>query len=220
MKTTKPEATYFGAYPHSFRVHAHKLIALGYRYACQRIRSDSEEEPTITGFITEGIQDQLRALECPGWFKNYFVKEDTPIKKKGKIGRRRPRPDIIIESNLRGRPEYIFEAKLLRKQGHGADKYLGADGMGCFISGRYAERYDEAAMLGYIQSDSLVYWKTKVKSAVDTDESKLLLKKSQHDVKIIDDFPFEWISTHERYSINRSINIYHILLDCRVKIRQ
>jgi len=218
MKTIKPEATYFGPYPHSFRVHAHKLIALGYRSACLRIRSDSEEEPTITGFIAEGIQDQLRALECPGWFKNYFVKEDTPIKKKDKIGRRKPRPDIIIESNLRGRPEYIFEAKILRKQGHGTDKYLGADGMGCFISGRYAERYDEAAMLGYIQSDSLVYWKTKVKSAIDNDGSELLLKVSQHDVKIIDDFPFEWISTHERYSINRSINIYHILLDCCFKI--
>ncbi|MBW1650137.1 MAG: hypothetical protein JRJ44_05590 [Deltaproteobacteria bacterium] len=61
-----------------------------------------------------------------------------------------------------GRPEYIFEAKRLKISAHTA-AYIGKNGMERFIDGRYAERYDEAGMIGYIQSDSLSVWKKKIK---------------------------------------------------------
>jgi hypothetical protein len=130
------------------------------------------------------------------------------------VGKARPRPDIIIESTVRGRPEFVFEAKRLRKAGFGAGKYIGDDGMGRFISGLYAARYDEAAMLGYVQSDSLVHWRDRIQSAINDDSKRLRLRLPQRDERVIDAFPLEWASEHDRDSTNRPISIYHVLLDC------
>lgn len=108
----------------------------------------------------------------------------------------------------------MFEAKRLRKKGFGVDKYVGSDGMGCFLSGLYASRYDEVAMLAYVQSDTLEHWRDQVKNKIDDNANLLRLKSSQRDVKVIDAFPLEWVSEHERDNVDRSITIYHILLDC------
>lgn len=86
--------------------------------------------------------------------------------------------------------------------------------MGCFISGLYASRYPEAAMLGYIQSDSIEYWQKKVTTEIDKKASVLRLRTPQQHVKIIDDFPGEWISEHDRDGVEQPITIYHILLEC------
>ncbi|MCZ6679873.1 MAG: hypothetical protein O7E52_21785, partial [Candidatus Poribacteria bacterium] len=75
-------------------------------------------------------------------------------------------------------------------------------------------RYDEAAMLGYAQSHSLKRWQEEVRRAIDQNGSELRLKLPQCDVKIICDFPLEWVSEHDRDTVNRPIIIYHILLDC------
>lgn len=218
MKTREPSLTYFGVFPLFFRGHAHRLIALGYEDARHRIRSD-DEETDITGFITKAIKDRLRVIDCPRWYNHYSVSEDQPVedqlvKKKVRSGKSRLRPDIIIESNVSGRPEYTFEAKRLQRNRHGIGQYIGSKGMGCFVSGRYASRYDEAAMLGYVQSDSLGYWRDKIKVKIDKSADKLCLKPPQRDVKVIDALPMEWASDHERDSLGRPITIYHILLDC------
>ena len=61
----------------------------------------------------------------------------------GREGKKRPQPDLIIEGNMQGRPEYVFEAKRLKKNGFGVGKYLGSDGLGCFVSGKYAPRKEK-----------------------------------------------------------------------------
>ena len=38
--------------------------------------------------------------------------------------------------------------------------------MGCFTAGIYAAGYDEAAMLGYVQSDLLSEWKERIKQSI------------------------------------------------------
>jgi hypothetical protein len=212
--STEPSKTYFGVYLNLFRWQVHQLIAWGHNDARHRIKSSNEEEPKITGYITEAIRARLRRVNIPSWCQYYSIREDSPIEASGRSGRFRPRPDIIIEAYLRGRPEYVFEAKRLRKNGFGADKYIDSDGMGRFISGPYALRYNEAAMLGYIQSDSLVHWKNQVKKAIDGNAKQLCLKPPQNDETVIDDFPLEWVSEHNRVSVGHSIAIYHILLDC------
>ncbi|MBI5205855.1 MAG: hypothetical protein HZA11_13155 [Nitrospirae bacterium] len=214
IKTSEPSLTYYGAYSESFREQAHQLIAWGYADARHRIRSSNEQEPAITGFIAEAINNRLRASDCPGWCAYYSVKDDPPVERKGSAGRTRPRADMIIEAHFKGRPEYVFEAKRLRTQGFGANKYIGIDGMGCFVSGLYASRYDEATMLGYVQSDSLLYWKNEVKSTIDRDKKQLHLKSPQSDKEILKDLPHEWISAHDRESVGRPITTLHILLDC------
>ena len=153
--TTTPSQEYFGGYTDLFRKQVHQLIAWGHEDARSRIQSNNVDEPSITGFITKAIKARFRAIDCPKWSIRYTVEDDPPVEAKGKSGRSRPRVDIIIGGNFPGRPEYMFEAKRLRKDGYGVGKYIGSGGMGCFVSERYASRYDEASMLGYVQSDSL-----------------------------------------------------------------
>lgn len=211
--TIKPSEIYFGIYRSQFRWQVHQLIAWGHSSARHRIQSNNEEEPNITGYITEAIRARL-ITNRPLWCQYYFVREDSPIEASDRSGRSRPRPDIIIETYLGGRPEYILEAKRLRINGFEASKYIDSDGMGCFISGRYAPQYDEAAMLGYIQSDSLIHWKDRVKKTIDENAEQLCLESPQYDKTVIDVFPLEWVSEHKRVNLGRSITIYHILLDC------
>jgi hypothetical protein len=216
-RTCRATAEFYGHFSCLFRIQVHQLMAWGYEDVCCRIRSDNEEEPALTGFIAEAIQDRLRAGNCPRWCNTYCIHEDPPVRRVGTEGKCRPRPDIVVESILGNgrRPEYFFEAKRLSRRGHGAGKYVAEDGMGCFISGVYASRYNEAAMLGYVQSDSLPAWKEKLQNAMNKNRTKLRLKPPQSDHKVIEAFPLEWMSEHERSEITRSIMIYHILLDCR-----
>ena len=88
--------------------------------------------------------------------------------------------------------------------------------MGCFISGKYAGRYDETAMIGYVQSDSTEVWRCKVRKSIEKGAKNLRLKQHQTNIQFIDVFPIEWISEHQRANLPRSIKIHHILLDCCV----
>lgn len=219
--TTTPDQEYFGPFLTSFREHAHLLVHWGYEDVRHRIQPpvniQDEDEESITGFLVVAIKGRLAALDQANWCKYYSVHEESPIETEGRFGKRRFRVDLIIESASEGRCEYIFEAKALKKNKHPVGRYTGSDGMGCFISGKYASRYDEAGMLGYVQSDGLAEWKDKVRRKIDQDAKKLSLTGSQRDEQVIDAFPLEWVSEHNRNSGRRSITIYHILLDCYVE---
>lgn len=218
--TNTPTQEYSEPFLASFREQAHLLVHWGYEDACRIQRPENtkdKEETSITGFLAKAIKERLYASEQPSWCKYYSVHEDPPIEAEGLSGKRRPRVDLIIESASEGRREYIFEAKRLNNSKPQESAYTGPDGMGCFISGKYASRYDEAGMLGYVQSDRLAEWKDKVKSKIDRDAKKLSLAGSQRDEQVIDAFPLEWVSEHNRNSVGRPITIYHILLDCCVE---
>ena len=214
-KTVRPEVKYYGPFSEAFRRDAHTLIYWGYKGALSRIKNDSHQETTLTGYISESIINRLRAFDCPVWCEDFTVKENPPVQRDGCEGRRRPMPDLIIEGTITGRPEYIFEAKRLKKTDFGIDKYLGSDGLGCFINGKYASRYDEAAMLGYIQSDFPGYWLTEIQDRILQKKSDLSLSSLWQKVEIIAELPDEWPSEHAREGIERPIFVYHILLDFR-----
>jgi hypothetical protein len=199
-----------------FREDVHQLLAWGVEASNHEIQSSNEEETNISGFIKEAIQKRIWTSDRPDWCKWYFVTDDTHVPLKGRAGRSRPRADIIILSN-QARAEYIFEAKRLRKNGYPVSGYTGDEGMGCFISGQYASKYNEVGMIGYVQSDSVAIWKEKIRKKIDK-TNKLQLIPPQSDVKIIDEFPLEWVSNHKRDSLESPIAIYHILLDCCVNV--
>ncbi len=219
--TTKSNQEYFGRFPARFKKQAHLLVHWGYEDARHRIQrpenTKDKEETSITGFLAKAIKDRLYSFEQARWLRRFSVHEDPSVETDGRSGKRRPRVDLIIESTSKGRCEYIFEAKCLKKRTHPVSGYTGLDGMGCFVSGKYARRYDEAGMLGYVQSDSLAEWKDKVKRKIDRDAEKLNLTGSQRDEQVIDAFPLEWVSEHNRNSVGRPITVYHILLDCCVE---
>ncbi len=217
----KPTKEYFGPFYPSFREHAHLLVHWGHEDARDRIQhpenTHDKEEPSITGFLAKAINDRIDAFNRDDWCKYYSVHDNPPVETEGRSGKRRPQADLIIKSTSKGGPQYVFEAKPLKKSKHPVSRYTGSDGMGCFISGKYASRYDEAGMLGYVQSDWLAEWKDKVKGKINRDAKKLSLTGSQRDKQVIDAFPLEWVSKHNRNSVRRPITIYHILLDCCVE---
>jgi hypothetical protein len=208
------EEAYFDEYWSTYRQHIHTLLAWGYADSRNRVQA-KHEEPDITGFIAEAIKDRLNAIDSPPWCNQVAIHDDHPIPGGGRTGRKRWRPDLIFESvERRPRPEYHFEAKRLRKL-QSINDYLGEEGLQCFISSRYAQTSGEAGMLGYIQCDNISTWVERLQLAIDQDyqgKNEFLLLLPQRNIQVIDAFPHEWMSKHDRHT-GKSIVIHHILLD-------
>jgi hypothetical protein len=86
--------------------------------------------------------------------------------------------------------------------------------MGCFISGRYASNYSEAAMIGYVQTDTPGRWHSELQERVRNKADELKFEGSEAAVKFQEAFPLEWASTHRRDGLG-SVRLFHLLLDCR-----
>ncbi len=213
-KNVDLEEAYVDEYWSAYRQHVHTLLAWGYVDSCSKVQA-KHDEPAITGFIAESIQDRLNAIDCPSWCDQIAIKDDPPISGGGRTGRRRWRPDLIFESvERKPRPQYYFEAKRLRRQ-QSINGYLGEDGLQCFLSGRYAIDSNEAGMLGYIQCDNMNTWIERLQLAIDQDyqdKNKMHLLSPQLNIQLVDAFPQEWLSKHKRHA-DKSITIYHLLLD-------
>lgn len=216
MKSTTPDPSHFQPWKVAFRKNAHLLINAGYTVGRSKIESNEHKEEHITEFIVCGMNDWMCLRDRPAWCKYYSVHEEAPVSRKDSHGKSRPRTDIFVELCSRlERPKYVFEAKRLRTNGYGVSRYTGLGGMGCFTEGIYAAGYEEASMLGYVQSNMLIEWKERVKKSITEKEASLYLKSPQYDEVIIAEFPLEWVSEHERHNgKGRSVRIYHILLDC------
>lgn len=220
MKQLQRSSIVFETFSSAFRKHAHLLVAWGYENAKSQINTDDEE--TITGLIYQEIKNILRfGYRGGAWCSNYAVKNEDPITGGIRTGKDRRATDLIIEFvTQKGHPEYIFEAKPLNypKAYQREGNYTDEKGMCRFIQkGEYAEytqNYPEVGMLGYVLSNSNEYWCIKLKRAILKKRSILRLK-NQSDITVIENFPTEWISEHNRELVERPLNIYHILLDCR-----
>jgi len=203
------------AYRNAFRRDAHQLLAWGYAAARKLISSDSEETE-VTGFIAEAIEKLLDGTEIDSRFEHYEVAEDNPIPGESRTGKRRRRADLRIKSRvLKPRPRYIFEAKRLRSTSHGTRGYLGAEGLLRFLgSTSYAEEAFEAAMVGYIQTETPAIWAQKLQSVFVTDSaSELRVVRSLEPVTDATCFDNCLISSHTKTD-GETIELYHILLDC------
>jgi hypothetical protein len=201
----------------AFRRHCHQFLDTGYREALSRIQNEPDEETDVTGYICEALEDWFR--KNPKHSVGFFIKDDPPLRAVGKTGKRRSRTDIIIGYAAGDRPEFFFEAKRLHRQKAKASRYTGSNGMGCFISGRYASRYTEAAMVGYVQTDTLVYWNCDLQKRVKDEAKQLKLVSSIANANFESAFPLEWSSTHSRDS-KPPIELFHLLLDCRKSAAQ
>jgi hypothetical protein len=196
----------------AFRRHCHRFLAIGYRQALPRIQSEPDQETDITGYICEAIDNWFR--EHPEESFVFFIKDDPPLSGGGRTGRRRLRTDIIISYAAGNRPEFFFEAKRLHHTKAIASRYIGEAGMGCFISGRYASNCHEAAMIGYVQSDTPERWQVTLQLNVEKRRKDLQLDRIINGVSFAESFPLEWTSCHRRSSLP-ALSLFHIVLDCR-----
>lgn len=201
-------------YNSAFHRDAHQLLAWGYEDARSTIRSDHLEEP-ITGFIVKAIKKRLDDPITPRRFARYFVDEEEYVRETDKTGRSRQRIDIVIECSWKlPRPEFMFEAKLLRKGGFPIGRYTGDDGMQCYIRGEYAADYPAGAMVAYVQSDTFDYWYAQLEHTLNADKKgDLFVITSLHPSAVVTGLPDEWASRHKRVN-NSDIDIFHIFLDC------
>jgi hypothetical protein len=195
-----------------FIENAHKLIIIGYQGAVARAKSGNYQEPAITGFIAEAIDDWLESDASKG-FDGFDVHDDPPEKSYDgtRTGRERKRSDLVIKYTTAPRKRFACEAKRLNT-GRGSE-YIGVEGMGCFISGGYARPYSEVGMLGYVETKSLSEWKAILCKEIESKVGELELIIPQTDVNIIPEISNEWRSQHSRSIVGNPVFIFHILLD-------
>ena len=213
MAAEKLDPLILGAFNDSgFRINSHQLLAWGYEDALPQIHGNLKEEE-ITGIIVEAIRERLDNPRTPKKFRRYDIHEEKPVAVEGRTGKKRRRLDLVIVSGHNcPRPQYIFEAKRLRKNGYPISKYVGKEGLQCFIKGVYASQYPEAAMIGYLQSDDAIYWENELYRSFK-DSPDLCIKRLLQKTQVLSSITDVWTSEHERQE-NDSILIYHIFLDC------
>lgn len=202
------------SYDYGLRRDAHQLLAWGYEDSAAKIHCDLQEEE-ITGLIVEAIEKRLDTPSTPEKFDRYSIDEEKPISVEGRQGKKRRRLDlVVISGHCRPRPKYIFEAKRLRKNGYPIGKYVGKDGLQCFVKEVYASQYPEAAMIGYVQSDATSYWESELKRSFDRDlNNDLRTIQILQQVQVVSSMSNVWVSEHERIT-GSVIAVYHIFLNC------
>lgn len=203
-------------------MHAHLLIAWGHKAIKSELRATrQDDEEKITGLLAKAIEDIL-LLEPTPWCCNYEIFNESPISIGKRLGKDRRKTDLLVKFVTRkGRPKYIFEAKPQNysKRHQRTGYYVGSEGMERFLEGEYADytaEYPEVGMIAYVLSDSVEIWQERLKRSINRRNVPLRLL-SQEDVAVIDEFPFEWCSKHNRSSADTILSIYHVLLDCTLE---
>src|SRR5215813_6356214 len=168
-------------YEQLFIRRVHDLIKWGYDRLCASAYA-TQEETVITGDLAEAIEDILE-YQNERWMQFFSVYDDPPVNEPitapRRRGKRRRRVDIKFDSSeISPRTHFCFEAKRLGK-GNPVSRYLGTDGLGCFLSGSYAGAERRGGMLGYVQSDDEQTWAAKIdKELVYSPKSFSLQTKS------------------------------------------
>ncbi len=208
------------AYRRSFMLDVYRLIAQGHRSLALEGMAE-REEPAITGILVNAIERYLDDPGAPDWTERYAVQEERPIHDSAIEGKARSRVDIEIESSRRRpRPRFQFEAKRLRlTDSKSLSSYLGQDGLGCFLSGRYATSNEQAGMLGYVQSGTALEWATRIHKKLRQDVEYYQLASSSGGLRhhcLVSEIEHSYISRHVLPSVGDS-DIHHILLLCQVE---
>jgi hypothetical protein len=158
------------AYRRAFVRAVHEVL----RLAVSRLvpaRLSRLQEPEITGLLVEKMREVVKGRLCPRNAEHFSVHDDPPLKRGRRLGKRRPRVDIAIERAAPGpRPWFQFEAKRLKTPRHVA-AFLGRDGLGCFVSGRYGADLRDVGMLGYVQARTVSEWAFEIGQRIESSRS-------------------------------------------------
>lgn len=175
----------------------------------------SSQETEITGELVRAMREAMQETDAPEWVSPYALpKDDPPLDVPGRYGKARPRIDIEFELVRRGpRPTLRFEAKRLGPR-HPVSGYLGKDGLGCFLSGKYPLTGREAGMLGYVQSDDEDVWAGKLADRLREDPGGYSLRRGGdwRRVRIIAACRHTYRTVHTGPRSNGPLTIYHMLL--------
>ena len=197
----------------SFHRHVTALIAMGYS-RLDHPAYKSCEEPEITGELVDGMRKAMEDRGAPFWVSHYSIHDDPPLMDGERRGRRRRRVDIEFERVGRGkRPRFQCEAKRLCEHSTEAE-YCGEQGLGRFISGKYAAGACEAGMLGYVQSMGECAWARRIESRLNKGARQYRVCSAGKWERFTCScgLPFTYRSEHNRMGRLGSIEIVHALL--------
>ena len=204
-------------YEQLFIRRVHELVKLGYDRLCPSAYT-TQEETVITGDLVEAIES---ILEYPNedWMRFYRVYDDPPLNESmtatRRQGKRRRRVDIKLDSSeVSPYTRFCFEAKRLGK-GNPVSRYLGAEGLGCFLSGSYAGAERRGGMLGYVQSDDEQTWAAKIEKELTSSPKSFGLQTQRSNFRLYQISPqlhHTYVSEHRRTTDGKRLQIYHSFL--------
>lgn len=202
------------AYRHSFVREVHLLVAAGHaRLTPATLVRD--EETVITEKLVAEMKAVIEGPQCPRWASRLSVHEEAPLSGGPARGKARRRIDIEVERTLAGpRPRFQLEAKRMCRSDSVAE-YLGAEGLGCFVTGAYAADHPSAGMLGYVQCDTPSTWATKVSKGLGKDRVKQRIAKTGNvwaQAAFQGCSALTFRSTHTRKTA--PIDVFHTFLVC------
>ena len=204
-------------YDRLFLPRVYRLIKLGYDQMKPADHASSQET-AITGLLVEAI-DAVLDRPPMRWMQFYSVYDDPPVnepkrQRQRRTGRKRKRLDIRIDwAKTSPRTRFRFECKRLGS-GNSVGTYLGADGLGRFLSAEYAREDVRAGMLGYLQSDEEGKWAGKIEAAIASAEDHYAIKLDSpwRREPVITELIHTYRSGHSRGRGRRPIEIFHTLL--------
>lgn len=198
----------------AFIGNVHRLLALGYARLDTRKYHEADEN-LLTQDLAVALRKVTEDIHAPRWASQFSIHEKRRQNDSQRQGNDRFELDIVFERTERGaHPCFVIEAKRLGPA-HPVRIYLGPEGLGAFISCEYAEDYDDAGMLAYVQSETLSDW-------CDALESKLAVSPGKYSVEATGTWqphifrggpPATYRSRHKRSTGHKPITIYHTLLD-------
>lgn len=193
-----------------FRRRVHQLIQLGYE-CLTPARYSTEQEPAITGELVKAIDEVLDGKRC-SWMSSFSVHDDPPVNDGKRKGKKRLRVDIRFDcSTTSPRTRYRIEAKRLGK-GNSLGAYLGAKGLGCFLSGAYGKDEDIGGMIGYVQSLNCQNWSNKISVALAQAVYLLRAGSIENLAHFTNREILAFQATHSRPTLNRDIQVDHIFM--------
>lgn len=202
-----------------FRERCLFLIIMGYQ-TIDVASMRSKEELAVTGHLATAIRKWFDSLDCPSWTNFYSLHEDEPCSTPEREGKNRFKPDLRFELTVkRPRTWFSLEAKWVgkEKESLGSKKgYLGQEGIGCFLSGKYPVENRQAGMLAYVYSDGTSHWEQKIAEKLIEKQKDLYLERDREQPwnrSTSLDLPA--FRTLHKTTIKRvgTIEVFHLLLD-------
>jgi len=198
----------------AFIGNAHRLLARGYdrlprRGYCHR------DENFLNQVLVAALRDAVADPNAPHWAIHFSVHEKRKQNDGQRLGNSRLELDIVFERTRRGEhPRFSIEAKRLGLT-HPVSKYLGSEGMGEFISGRYAREHDEAGMIGYVQSKTVNRWGSSLARELGESPGKYDVEPDGkwHRLRFPDGPEETFQTRHARSGERGPMTVYHTLLD-------
>jgi hypothetical protein len=202
------------AYRRHFVTTVHRIVAAGF----QRLHLATlatKEETEITGLLVGQMREVVESRESPEEWRLFAIHDDRPEGGDGVEGKCRPRIDVFAERTWdRPRPRFCFEAKRLNHSGSAA-AYVGDEGLGRFLSGKYAKNDSDAGMLGYVQIGTPGDWAAKIERKLDQERAAHGLDATGqvwHPESLVPSLTHSYTTTHTRNG--HPFQVFHVLLAC------